>query len=85
MASRLSLGTRVRCQSLRLRRPLWASGFLQCGRGSASALTCCWNLLSCTISSRCCNEQAHGVHASARVSGCSGCSSRAGGQIGSAV
>ena len=25
MASRLSLGTRVRCQSLRLRRPLWAS------------------------------------------------------------
>jgi hypothetical protein len=25
MASRLSLGTRIRCQSLRLRRPLWAS------------------------------------------------------------
>jgi hypothetical protein len=23
MASRLSLGTRIRCQSLRLRRPLW--------------------------------------------------------------
>jgi len=36
--------------------------------------------LSCAISSRCCSEQAHGVHASARVSGCSGCSCRAGGQ-----
>jgi hypothetical protein len=30
-------------------------------------------------------RQAHGVHASARVSGYSGCSYRAGGQIGSAV
>ena len=60
-------------------------GFLQCGRGSASALTSCWNLLSCAISSRCCSEQAHGVHASARVSDCSGCCCRAGGQIGSAV
>jgi hypothetical protein len=42
-------------------------------------VTCCWNLLPCPISSRCCREQAHGVHASARVSGCSGCSCRAGG------
>jgi hypothetical protein len=59
-------------------------GFLRCGRGSASALTSCWNLLSCAISSRCYSEQAHGVHASARASGCSGCFYRAGGQIGSA-
>jgi hypothetical protein len=48
-------------------------------------LTSCWNLLSCAISSRCCNEQAHGVDASARVSGRSGRSCRAGGQIGGAV
>jgi hypothetical protein len=48
-------------------------------------VTCCWNLLPCTISSRCCSEQAHGVHASARVSDCSGCCCRAGGQIGNAV
>jgi hypothetical protein len=34
-------------------------GFLQCGRGAASALTFCWNLLSCAINSRCCSEQAH--------------------------
>jgi hypothetical protein len=60
-------------------------GFLQCGRGSASVLTSCWNLLPCAISSLCCSEQARGVHASARVSGCSGCSYRVGGQIGSAV
>jgi len=60
-------------------------GFPQCGRGSASALTSCWNLLSCVLSSQCCSEQARGDHVSARVSGCSGCSCRAGGQIGSAV
>jgi hypothetical protein len=45
-------------------------GFLQRRRSSASALTSCWNLLSSAISSRCCSEQAHGVHASARVSDC---------------
>jgi hypothetical protein len=44
------------------------------------ALISCRNLLSCAISSLWCSEQAHGVHASARVSGCSGCSYRAGGQ-----
>ena len=32
------------------------NGFLQCGRGSVSALTSCWNLLSCIISLRCCYE-----------------------------
>ena len=42
-------------------------------------------LLPCAISSWCCSEQAHGVHASARVSGCAGFSYRAGGQIGSAI
>jgi hypothetical protein len=42
-------------------------------------------LLPCAISSWCCNEQAHGVHASARVSGCAGFSYRAGGQIGSVI
>src|SRR5262249_62189507 len=51
----------------------------------ASAVTCCWNLLSCAISLRCCSEQERDVHASARVSGCFGCSCRAGGPIGNAV
>ena len=73
----------------RIARSSWRDGsfygFLHCGRGSASALTSCWNLLPCAISLRCCSAQARGVHASARVSGYSGCSYRAGGQIGSAV
>jgi hypothetical protein len=67
--------------SLKLMAGWSFDGFLQSGRGSGSALTSCWNLLSCAISSRCCSEQAHGVHASARASGCSGCSYRAGGQM----
>ena len=56
-----------------------------CGSGFASAVTSCWNLLSCAISLRCCSEQERNVHASAEVSGCFGCFSRAGGPIGNAV
>ena len=36
MASRLSLGARVRCQSLRLRRPLWASEIDTCATKRAA-------------------------------------------------
>ena len=39
MASRLSLGTRIRCQSLRLRRPLRALG-IDSLRGQAGGSSC---------------------------------------------
>jgi hypothetical protein len=73
---------RLRTMSLaqyRIAKSSWRDGsfdgFLQCGRDSASTVTSCWNSSSYAISLRRRSEQAHGGHASARMSGCSGCSS----------